>query len=238
MNYIILNGVKSTIVQGLLIQELPPISKPQIRTSIETIDGRDGDIITRLGYSAYDKILTIGLKKDADINDVISYFVNNDRGQVTFSNEQDFYYRFDLLEAIDFERLIRFKQARVNFHVQPFKFSCSEGNTELILQNGSVNVVNHGNIYSKPVLTIRARGDVTVSLNNLEVFSIAFNENTAETIIIDTAGMEAYSSSTGALKNRAVTGNYNNFYLPVGMSSIQFTGNVVAASLSKYSRWI
>jgi phage-related protein len=72
----------------------------------------------------------------------------------------------------------------------------------------------------------------------LEVFSIAFNENTAETIIIDTAGMEAYSSSTGALKNRAVTGNYNNFYLPVGMSAIQFTGNVVAASLSKYSRWI
>lgn len=238
MNYIILNGVKSTIVQGLLIQELPPISKPQIRTSIETIDGRDGDIITRLGYSAYDKILTIGLKKDADINDVISYFVNNDRGQVTFSNEQDFYYRFDLLEAIDFERLIRFKQARVNFHVQPFKFSCSEGNTELILQNGSVNVVNHGNIYSKPVLTIRARDVVTVSLNNLEVFSIAFNENTAETIIIDTAGMEAYSSSTGALKNRAVTGNYNNFYLPVGMSAIQFTGNVVKASLSKYSRWI
>lgn len=238
MNYIILNGTKSTIVQGLLIQELPPISKPQVRSNIETIDGRDGDIITRLGYSAYDKILTIGLKKDADINDVISYFVNNDRGQVTFSNEQDFYYRFDLLEAIDFERLIRFKQARVNFHVQPFKFSCSEGNTELILQNGSVNVVNHGNIYSKPVLTIRARGVVTVSLNNLEVFSIAFNENTAETIIIDTAGMEAYSSSTGALKNRAVTGNYNNFYLPVGMSAIQFTGNVVAASLSKYSRWI
>jgi predicted phage tail component-like protein len=238
MNYIILNGVKSTIVQGLLIQELPPISKPQMRSTVETIDGRDGDIITRLGYSAYDKVLTIGLKKDADINDVISYFVNNDRGQVTFSNEQDFYYRFDLLEAIDFERLIRFKQARVNFHVQPFKFSCSEGNTELILQNGSVNVVNHGNIYSKPVLTVRARDVVTVSLNNLEVFSIAFNENTAETIIIDTAGMEAYSSSTGALKNRAVTGNYNNFYLPVGMSAIQFTGNVVAASLSKYSRWI
>ncbi len=238
MNYIILNGVKSTIVQGLLIQELPPISKPQIRTSIETIDGRDGDIITRLGYSAYDKILTIGLKKDADINDVISYFVNNDKGQVTFSNEQDFYYRFDLLEAIDFERLIRFKQARVNFHVQPFKFSCSEGNTELILQNGAVNVVNHGNIYSKPVLTLRAKGTVTVSLNDSTVFSIAFNSDTAETIIIDTSAMEAYSSSTGVLKNRAVTGNYDNFFLPVGLSKISFGGNVVSSFISNYSRWI
>lgn len=238
MNYIILNGTKSTIVQGLLIQELPPISKPQIRTSIETIDGRDGDIITRLGYSAYDKILTIGLKKDADINDVISYFVNRDTGNVTFSNEPNFYYRFDLLEAIDFERLIRFKQAKVIFHVQPFKFACSEGNSELILQNGSANIINAGNIYSKPVLNIRGKGIVTVSLNGFTVFTIAFNSSTAETIIIDTAAMEAYSSSTGALKNRAVTGNYNKFYLPVGASTIKFTGNVVAASLSKYSRWI
>lgn len=238
MNYIILNGTKSTIVQGLLIQELPPISKPQIRSSIETIDGRDGDIITRLGYSAYDKVLTIGLKKDADINDVISYFVNNDKGQVTFSNEDNFYYRFDLLEAIDFERLIRFKQARVTFHVQPFKFSCSEGNTELIPQNGAVNVLNHGNIYSKPVLTIRGKGAVTVSLNGSQVFSIAFNPDTAETIIIDTSAMEAYSSSTGALKNRAVTGNYDNFFLPVGMSTIQYSGNVVSSFISKYSRWI
>jgi predicted phage tail component-like protein len=238
MNYIILNGVKSTIVQGLLIQELPPISKPQIRTSIETIDGRDGDIITRLGYSAYDKILTIGLKKDADINDVISYFVNRDTGRVTFSNEPNFYYRFDLLEAIDFERLIRFKQAKIIFHVQPFKFSCSEGNTELILQNGSANIINAGNIYSKPVLTIRAKGAVTVSLNDSQVFSIAFNSDTAETIIIDTSAMEAYSSSTGALKNRVVTGNYDKFYLPVGLSKISFGGNVITSSISNYSRWI
>ena len=93
MNYIILNGTKSTIVQGLLIQELPPISKPQIRTNIETIDGLDGDIITKLGYAAYDKELSVGLKKDANVNDVISYFVNNDSGKIIFSNEPDFYYR-------------------------------------------------------------------------------------------------------------------------------------------------
>ena len=44
MNYVILNGVKSTTIKGLLIQSLPPISKPLMRTSIEEIDGRDGDI--------------------------------------------------------------------------------------------------------------------------------------------------------------------------------------------------
>ena len=55
MSYIILNGVKNTYIQGLMIQALPSISKPQMRTQIETIDGRDGDITAKLGYAAYDK---------------------------------------------------------------------------------------------------------------------------------------------------------------------------------------
>ena len=48
MNYIVLNGMKSTLIKGLLISELPPITKPLIRTKTEEIDGRDGDIVTKL----------------------------------------------------------------------------------------------------------------------------------------------------------------------------------------------
>ena len=57
MAYIIINGVSSKTIEGLLIQTLPPISKPKIRTSAEEIDGRDGDVVTTLGYAAYDKTL-------------------------------------------------------------------------------------------------------------------------------------------------------------------------------------
>ena len=120
MNYIILNGVKSTAVRGLLIQSLPPITKPQIRTSVEEIDGRDGDIVTKLGYSAYDKELTIGLYGDYDIDDTIRYF--DSEGDVVFSNEPDKYYKYQIIDQIDFERLIRFKTATVKMHVQPFKY--------------------------------------------------------------------------------------------------------------------
>lgn len=238
MNYIILNGIKSTIVQGLLIQELPPISKPQIRTNVETIDGRDGDIITRLGYSAYEKELTIGLKLDANVNDVIAYFVNNDSGQITFSNEPDFYYNFELLEAIDFERLIRYKQAKVLFHIQPFKYKLSEGNTDLnFSKTDSHTIINSGNIYSKPKLIIRAINDVTIRLNNATVFTINFSSEIAETIIIDTAAMEAYDTR-GILRNRIVTGNYDKFYLRVGASTISVTGNVIKCGIQNYSRWV
>lgn len=123
-NSIELNGVSSTTITGLLIQELPPISKPKIRTSVEEIDGRDGDIVTKLGYSAYDKEVKIGLYGDFDIDEVIEYFTGE--GQVVFSNEPDKYYNYQILEQVDYERLVRYRQATVTFHVQPFKYLVDE----------------------------------------------------------------------------------------------------------------
>ena len=125
-NYIILNGNNSNEITGLLIQSLPPITKPLIRTTIEEIDGRDGDIVTNLGYSAYDKEISIGLYGDYDVDEVIKYFHDNQKGQVVFSNEDDKYYNYEIINQIDFERLIRFKTATVTLHCQPFKYDEDE----------------------------------------------------------------------------------------------------------------
>lgn len=120
INYIELNGEKSTSVKGLIIQSLPPITKPKMRTSNATIDGRDGDIVTKLGYSAYEKQLSIGLHGDFNIDDAIAFF--DSEGEVVFGNEPDKYYRYQILDQIDFDRLVRFRTAKVKMHVQPFKY--------------------------------------------------------------------------------------------------------------------
>lgn len=124
MDYVILNGVKSTTIKGLLIQSLPAISKPLMRTKIEQIDGRDGDTITKLGYSAYDKPMSIGLFGDYDVDQIIEFF--DSEGTVTFSNEPDKYYNYEIINQIDFEKLIKFKTAKVIFHTQPFKYSATD----------------------------------------------------------------------------------------------------------------
>lgn len=141
-DYIILNGKKSTEIAGLLIQSLPPISKPLLRTQIEEIDGRDGDIVTPLGFSAYNKTITIGLYGDFDVNQVIAYF--NGSGTVTFSNESDKYYYYQIIQQIDYDKLIRFRTATVTFHVQPFKYSISENIRTLTIEtvSGSGTVIN------------------------------------------------------------------------------------------------
>lgn len=132
ISYIELNGEKSTNVKGLIIQSLPPITKPKMRTSKEEIDGRDGDIVTKLGYAAYDKEVRIGLHGDFDIDDAIS-FLDSD-GEVVFSNEPDKYYRYQILDQIDFERLVRFRTAKVKLHVQPFKYDAVDRTFEVVNQ--------------------------------------------------------------------------------------------------------
>jgi predicted phage tail component-like protein len=236
--YLILNGVSSKNITGLLIQSLPPISKPKIRTSVEEIDGRDGDIVTTLGYAAYDKPISIGLKGDYNVDDVIEYF--NGSGQVIFSNELDKYYNYAIYDTIDFNRLIRFRTATLNMHVQPFKYSVDEPPIKWTNTNGTtianISVRNTGNIYSKPTLTITGSGTVNIYLDNTQILELALSA-AGETIIIDVESMNA-TDNDGNYLNRQVTGDYDNLILAVGSNNLRVTGTLTSITIYKYSRWI
>lgn len=183
MSYIILNGKKSTLVKGLLISSLPPITKPMIRTQIETVDGRDGDIVTKLGYSAYDKKMKIGLFGDYDIDEIISYF--NSSGQVIFSNELDKFYDYQILQQIDFERLVRFRTATVTFHVQPFKYSAVD---DTVMVRSSL-------FHLKPYEV--TKNGVTVSVQNGALsFEGTATENTEIYLPIEQMEIQEYHPGT------------------------------------------
>ena len=156
-NTVTINGISSATIEGLLIQELPPIVKPRMRTELIEIDGRPGDIVAELGYASYDKTFTVGLFGDYDVDEVIAFFASS--GTVTFSNEPDKYYLFSQLEQIDFERLVRFRKAEVTLHVQPYKYKV---NDTPVTGDGSVNVNNSGNAIAYPSLTITGSGEIGV----------------------------------------------------------------------------
>lgn len=159
-DYIILNGINSKTINGLLISTLPPITKPLIRTSIEEIDGRDGDIVTTLGYSAYNKEFQIGLYGNYDIDEIIEYF--NSEGTVVFSNEPDKYYNYQIINQIDFEKLIRFKTATVTMHIQPFKYSLTDNEKSFIIDNNLINL-NKTTINSNGISLVYDNGEISIS---------------------------------------------------------------------------
>lgn len=231
-NYVIINGVNSGTITGLAIKELPPITKPMIRSQIEEIDGRDGDIITELGYAAYDKQIEIGLYGAFDINRVIEFFTGE--GKVTFSNESDKFYYYKIINQIDYEKLLKFKTAVVTFHCQPFKYPTTE--STINLTTGNNTITNSGNIYAKPILEIVGSGNIEIGLGGVQILEIALGTN--EKITIDVPNLEAYNTDDKSLMNRDVTGDYMKLLIQKGNNTLSITGTITSAKIKNYTRWI
>lgn len=234
MDYIIINGKKSNLYNGLIITSLPPITKPKIRYNAEEIDGVDGDIINKLGYGAYDKTFEIGLSYNYNVDDVIEFL--DTEGTIIFSNEPDKYYNFTTLNQIDFEKLLRFKKAKVTIHVQPFKYSTIESTKIYNFSSANQNLIirNNGNIYSKPIITLSGSGSVTMALNGIDILTITLTDN----MVLDTQSQNAYDPETKDFLNRYVIGDLKKLYLPVGKNTISWTGNVTKVEIDFASRWI
>ena len=190
MNSIIWKGVSSTTIQGLLISELPPITKPEMRIKQTEIDGMDGSIIEELGYASYVKTITIGLHGNFDINKVIKYFTGE--GDIVFSNEPDKVYKAKICGQIDYTRLLRYRQASIPFLVQPFKYKLNEylretptetvSGTSIEATNRADDKVKSFKIYGKStqngtptpstpidIVSIGVGGDVMVTANQQSI---------------------------------------------------------------------
>lgn len=231
MNYIIWNNKDSRDIKGLLISELPPITKPNMRVKETVIDGVDGSIVEELGYESYDKTIAIGLKIGADVDKIIEFFTGN--GEIVFSNEPDKYYRARIFKGIDYQRLLRYRVATVTFRVQPFKYNRVEVAREATSERQSMVVENLGNHTAKPIITITGSGAIELSVNGTAVCQYAFS-NGENAVVIDSEKQDAYWYNT--LKNRNMIGEFP--ILEKGNNTISWSGAVESIRITKYSRWL
>ena len=231
--YVIINGVSSDTIQGLQVLSLPPITKPKMRRQVDTIDGRDGDIITELGYEAYDRTITVLLHHNYDLDAITKFF--NTSGEIIFSNEPDKKYYFQLLEKIDYERAVRFKTANITFHVQPYKYPVNE--TPLTVSTTAWE----GTDYDQTPYIFRAVSDSSVEVGNRELIeqitggTVAWNQlcklsninsnvfrglNNSELIVVATTSTAQY------LHAPALTNGHKYFF--------SFTGTVATLFVFYY----
>jgi phage-related protein len=98
----------------------------------------------------------------------------------------------------------------------------------------STKVLNRGNIYSRPKLTIYGEGAITISVNGTLLFTITMGNN--GWIVIDGEKMEAYKGDV--LKNRSVAGDYSRLKLECGSNTISWSGDLRQIDVENVSRWI
>lgn len=232
MEKIIWKGIDSNTIPGLIICELPPITKPKMKTSIIKIDGRDGDIVEELGYESYTKNISIGLARNYKIDEVIKYFTGT--GTLEMSNEPNKIYNCKIIDKIDYEKLLRFKKAIVKFHTQPFKYLKNESIVEqTITTQTSIKVNNIGLEESKPIITLEGTGTIEISINNKTIFKYTYPDNETE-VVIDSIEEEAYLE--GVYKNRNMLGEFPK--LQVGENTITWTGTITKIKVEPKSRWL
>lgn len=231
MNYIIWNNRDSRTIDDLIICELPPITKPQMRVKETIVDGVDGSVIEELGYESYDKTIAVGLKIGADIDNIIEYFTGN--GEIVFSNEPNKYYIARIIKSIDYTRLLRYRKANVTFRVQPFKYEYNEAEINNDDGSNTFTVSNVGNHTAKPIITIEGSGTVELSVNSSLVCRYTFPDGD-DTVVIDCEKQDAYYGSS--LKNRNMIGDFPS--LAKGSNVISWSGTVKSISIERYSRWL
>lgn len=215
MNSIFWKGVRSTTIPGLLVCELPPISKPRMRINETVIDGRDGSIVEELGYETYTKTIVIGLRSAFDINEVIKYFTGE--GDLVFSNEIDKVYKARITEGIDFERLLHFKRATVKFLCQPFKYKRDEVFKETEVVTASGNSMHLADSYAikkfktygytrqngTPDLDVPA--DIEVVTESVEVKAIGKNVlNYAKNLKAESNGLKSVLNADGSITTTGI----------------------------------
>lgn len=231
MNYVVWNNKDSRDINGLLICELPPITKPNMRVKETVIDGVDGSIIEELGYESYDKTITVGLKIGADVDEIIEYFTGN--GEIVFSNEPDKYYRARIIKGIDYQRLLRYRTATVTFRVQPFKYDSTEVGVSVAPTSDRIIIDNLGNYTAKPLITIKGSGVVGLALNGVTICTYTFPDG-EDTVILDSEKQDAYLGEL--LKNRNMVGEFPIF--EKGNNVISWIGTVEHIQVKRYSRWL
>lgn len=208
----IFKNINSEDIPGLIICSEPPISSSAIRTKETTIDGRDGAIVEKLGYKTRIRNVEIGLKKDANVDKILSYF--SGEGDLIFKNENDKVYKAAIYEQVDLERLLRLRKGSVAFYCQPFKYkrndifetikdnkvkekkgeylellNCAEQNVVDLKLEGSTNQITRS---GKNLLDNTA----TTKISN----GITFTVNSDRTVLVD--GTNDTSANSSFIINR------------------------------------
>lgn len=212
----------------VVVNKLPTFIKPQRKTEIIQIEGKDGAEVIEYGYAPYTLSVKITLMDVSRLDDVIAWL--DGEGILISSEDELRCVTARVISDIDYTRLITLKEAKVDFFVKdPFRYLVND--IPQTISTFPNMITNSGTVYSKPLLNIVGSGSVSITINGT---TFSYNFPLGESVTIDCETMDA--TYNGQLRNQ-----YMNGYFPklnVGSNAVDKTGTVISIKFERYSRWL
>ena len=203
--------------KGVLVNNLPPISKPErVYEEIE-VPGRNGKLyIDNNCYNTFQYSITCTLMPGANIREISKWL--NGVGKLILSTELDKEYEVIIKDQIDYEQTYRIcNQFEVNFEVQPIARGVTE--KEINLSEESKVIIKESTYQIKPYLKVIGSGDITLTINNNSLNI----KQLADYIEIDCELEEAYKENENC--NSKIQCEIFPYFIP-GENSITWIGNL------------
>lgn len=215
---------------GILIATMPDIVKPQRREEEITIPGRNGVLTIDEGcYEGYTLSIGCGMRGTERLGEVAAWLDGS--GELILSTESDKVYRARISNAISIADVIYlYNSFLVQLKVFPFKYSVDKADEEMSLTAGAT-IYNQGTVYSEPIITVYATGNVTLKINDVNYTLTAIDGYVA----INSELQEVHKDTIN--KNNSFSAlDFPKFQ--VGENTISWTGNVTRVEIQPKWRWL
>lgn len=219
--YFIFNDVNSKD-RGVIVNNLPPISKPERSFEEINVPGRNGNLyIDNKCYNSFQYEITCTLMPGSNIRTIAQWL--NGLGKLTICTELDKFYNVVIKNQIDFEQVYRVcNEFTIIFDVNPIAYSVRE--KELTLTNNTQFIIKESTYEIKPYLKISGSGNITLTINNKSVVLKSIQEY----IELDCELEEAFKENENC--NSKVECDEFPILIP-GQNSISWIGTVSAIEI-------
>lgn len=218
------NGISSEDL-GIIVKEMPPISKSERNIETVSVTGRNGNLHIDNGtYKSKNYKIVCILMDVSKIRQISSIF--NGFGKLELSTEPNLEYQAMICNQIDFSKYLTYlKEFVLQFEVDPIAYD--KNITETTYTESSDFTVG-GTIEVHPILTINGTGIVTLNNKQIEVLETG--------IIIDCELMNCTKDNINMNDKVIIDNDFPN--LVVGENNLVLGDGIESVTISYKTGWL
>ena len=231
LHYFKWNGVNSN-TKHIRVNNRVPIVRPEERVEHVTIPGRAGELTQVEGEDIYNSyIQTVNLEVIGAANVPAAEAWLKGAGVVTFDCQPTLQQNARIINAVTFQKVSRnldIWSADVQFYCEPVKSLIAE--TDIEVTSSGATLTNPGTLPAFPEIQMEGSGAVSIQIDG-------------KTLVIPslTSGWTADCANRWICQNgtpqwNAWTGDFPQ--IPVGTSTILFTGSITKLTITPHWRYL